>query len=86
MLMLFLNQIVGTLVKKGTAKNIVTTVELEDKFPAPVMEGQKLGQVTYSLDNKIVGTTNLVAEKTIDRLTLPNMVSFIFQDWINLLR
>jgi len=76
----------GILVKKGTSKNIVITIELADSFLAPVTEGQILGTVTYSLNNKILESVNLIAQKTIKKLTLPNMAARIFQEWINLLR
>jgi len=76
----------GMLIKKGASSNITTTIELADKFPAPLAEFQVIGKITYSLDGKEIGTANLISQKTVKKLTLPNMASRIFQDWANLLR
>lgn len=44
----------GALIPKGQSSNIVTTINLQDKFQAPIEEGQLLGNVTYSLGDKIL--------------------------------
>ena len=42
----------GTLIPKGQASNITTTINLPNKIQAPIEENQILGNVTYSLGDK----------------------------------
>lgn len=44
----------GTLIPKGQSSNITTTINLPDKFMAPIEEGQILGSVTYSFGDEIL--------------------------------
>jgi len=76
----------GTLIKKGNDKNVSTNIELNDKVPAPVTKDQVLGKITYLIDNKIVGTSNLVADSDVKKLTIPNMLARIFENWFMMLR
>ncbi len=76
----------GTLIKKGETKNLVQEVHLDDKVSAPVTKGQKLGEVVYLLDNNQVGSSNIIAEQDINRLTLLNMASVLYKSWYQLLR
>lgn len=76
----------GALIPKGQSANIVTTVNLENKFHAPIEEGQVLGNVTYSINNETLGTVNLVAAKSVPKLNLGNMLANVLDNWLNLLR
>lgn len=42
----------GTLIPKGQSSNITTTINLPDKFQAPIKEGQVLGNVTFSFGDE----------------------------------
>lgn len=42
----------GTLIPKGQSSNITTTINLQEKFQAPIEEGQILGNVTYSFGDE----------------------------------
>ena len=42
----------GTLIPKGQSSNITTTINLADKFQAPIEKGQILGDVTYSFGDE----------------------------------
>lgn len=53
----------GALIKKGESKNIVTNVNLNENLSAPITSGQKLGEVTYSINDNIISKVNLVARK-----------------------
>ncbi len=76
----------GALIPKGQSANIVTSINLKDKFQAPIKEGQVLGNVTYSIDNETLGTIDLIAAKSIPKLNIGNMLANVLDNWINLLR
>lgn len=76
----------GTLVKKGEEKNLVQHVNLKDSVQAPIKRGQVLGEVTYSLNDEIIGRSNIVAEKDVNQISLWSMVGSLFQSWYQLIR
>ena len=76
----------GSLVKKGQEKNIVQKIEMQEKISAPLQKGQKIGEATYELDGKIVGTVNIVAEKEIQKMNLFTKTLNILNKWFNLVR
>ena len=76
----------GALVKKGEAKNVASKIDLDKKISAPIKKGQKLGEVTYSLNDKVIATTDLVAKQEVRKLNLINMFTYAFGKWFNLLR
>lgn len=76
----------GLLVSKGNIKNIESNMFLESKISAPVKEGQKIGEINYSLDGNIIGSVDVVANQNVRKLNVGNMVASIVERWINLLR
>ena len=44
----------GALIPKGQMSNIETSINLKDKYLAPIEEGQVLGNVSFLIDNEIL--------------------------------
>ena len=65
----------GMLIRKGTEKNIVSQVEIADDVKAPVIEGQKLGEITLSLDGNIISKTDIIAQNAVDRMQIKDVFS-----------
>ncbi|MDO5556321.1 MAG: D-alanyl-D-alanine carboxypeptidase family protein [Clostridia bacterium] len=76
----------GCLIKKGTANNIISNVQLNNQVSAPISKGQKLGEVTYSIDDKIISKVNIVAKEEVKKLNFVNMSARIIESWFTLLR
>ena len=76
----------GYLIPKGKSKNISTNILLPDTIPAPIVKGQKIGEVTYSLDGEIISTINIVAKEDVKKLNLVNMSASIIENWFTLFR
>ena len=76
----------GTLLKKGQEKDISQSITLDENLSAPIYKGQKIGEVIYSLDGKIVGTCNIVADRNIFKDTFGNVLLNIYKKWFCLLR
>jgi len=77
---------VGVLIEKGQEKNIVQNITIEDTIISPVEKGQKMGEVTYNLNDEQLAKVNLVSEISIDRINILNMCKKIYLKWFNLLR
>ena len=76
----------GALVKKGEEKNLVQNVTLEETLTAPIEKGQKLGEVSYTLNGTVVGSSSIVAQESISKISLWNMTTYLYRIWYRLLR
>lgn len=76
----------GVLLEKGKDKQVEQTITLDDNIKAPITAGQKVGEVTYSLDGKLLTTVNLVAKENVEKINLFTMTKEIVYKWIDLLR
>jgi D-alanyl-D-alanine carboxypeptidase (penicillin-binding protein 5/6) len=76
----------GTLIKKGEDKNIEEIINIDSNISAPIYKGQKLGEITYTLNGNIISTVNLVAENDVKKLSISNMFDKLFLAWFKLLR
>lgn len=81
-----LNGNCGVLLKKGSENNVVQNVNLPQKISAPVEKGQKIGQVTYTLDGKLLQTVDIISDKEIKKESLMNVASYVYEKWFCLLR
>lgn len=76
----------GTLIEKGKDKNIEQNLILDDTVSAPVAAGQKLGQVSFSLDGQTLSTVDIVAKNDVEKMNLFIMSKKVIYSWIDLLR
>ncbi len=76
----------GTLIEKGKDKNIEQNLILDDSISAPISSGQKLGEISFTLDGKLLSTVDIVAKNNVDRLNLFTMLKKVIYSWIDLLR
>ncbi len=77
-----LSQDAGTILKKGEEGNIVQNITLPDTISAPVNEGDKLGEISYSLNNEILSTVDIVAKNSVEKIDFFNMTKQIFNSWL----
>ncbi len=77
---------VGALIKKGNSKNITSNIILSNNISAPITKGQKLGEVTYLINEEIIATVNLIAKENVKKLNLINMCTKTIENWFTLLR
>ena len=81
-----LSQNCGILLKKGKENSVVQNIQIEQKLSAPIAKGQKIGSVTYYIDNNILQSVDIISEKEIKKETLMNVASYIYEKWFCLLR
>lgn len=74
------------LMSNGNSKDITQEIKLDDTFTAPIIEGQKLGEVEFSINGNVVSTVNLVANKSSDKLSFGSIIKFVMNKWFNMLR
>ena len=77
---------VGILLKKGEDKDIEQTVNIEENLSAPIAQGQKVGEVVYTLNGEEVGRTNVIAETGVEKKTFFSIASYVYRNWFSMLR
>ena len=76
----------GVLLKKGNNSEISQNITLDDTFSAPIIKGQKLGEVTYSINGEILDSVNLIASKNVAKLSFSAVLRMIYGNWFTLFR
>ena len=74
------------LIKKGEESGITYEISLTDSIQAPISQNQSLGTITYSLNGSTLATIDLVAENSVDKISLLNMTQHVLYKWFTLLR
>lgn len=81
-----LNNDYGTLIEKGKDQNIEQNVSLPDSISAPIVAGQKLGEISFSSNGETLGTVDIVAKDSIEKNNLFTITKQIYYSWVGLLR
>ena len=76
----------GTVIKKGNSDGIKNEIIINEDIVAPISKGDVLGKVNFYLNDELIGTSNLIAEKEIKKMNSLNMFEYISNLWTNLLR
>lgn len=76
----------GVVLKKGNTAEVQQSISLDDIIPAPIIKGQKLGEISYTLNGDTLATINLVAEKNIDKISFPAVLKSVYSSWFTLFR
>lgn len=83
---LILENDASILLKKGVDSNIEQNLTINDNISAPVKKGDCLGKVTYTLNNEQLLEVNLLAESDIEKNTVWNLTTSLYEKWFNMLR
>ena len=76
----------GCLLEKGSNKNIEQIINIPDNVFAPIQKGQKIGDISYTLNNETLCSVSLIADEDIKKINLSSMFEKIFFNWFRLLR
>jgi D-alanyl-D-alanine carboxypeptidase (penicillin-binding protein 5/6) len=80
------NASASILIKKGLENSVIQNISVDSSIEAPISAGQKIGTATYSLNDEIIATIDIVAEKEIKKSSFLNLCSGLYKKWFNLLR
>ncbi len=76
----------GALIEKGKEDKIEQNINLPDAVSAKINVGDKLGEMTFTLDGEVIGKVNLVAKNDVDELNFFTMSKRVIYSWVDLLR
>ncbi len=73
-------------IKKSKSNSVSQNIEFAQDLEAPIEQGDIIGSVKYMLNNNIIKSIDIVAETSVKKLTLLNMISNVIEKWFKLLR
>lgn len=76
----------GTLIQKGKDKSIEQNLTIDDSIVAPIKAGQKVGEISFSLEGEILSTIDIIAKNDVNKINLFTMAKNVYYSWIDLLR
>ena len=59
----------GALIEKGKESSIEENITLEESVSAPIEKGQKLGEISFSINGETLASVNIVAKENVDKIT-----------------
>ena len=71
----------GALIKKGESKNVEQTINIPNKISAPINKGDVIGNIVYTVDGNEISKVNIIANETVEKNDLINMINYIFTKW-----
>lgn len=74
------------LIKKGEESGITYEINLNESIQAPVTQGQLLGTIKYSLNGSQLGSVNLIAESSCEKINLLVMTKDVLFKWFTFFR
>lgn len=83
---LVLENNVGKTIKKGTSNEISQEISINENISAPITEGDILGNILYTFSDKSTLKSNLIANKSIEKITLWTLTANLYKMWFNLFR
>ncbi len=72
---------VSFLLKKDSAKEWETRMEILPSLDAPVKAGEKVGEMIYLIDGKEVGRTALLTAESIEKADIGTMLERLLRQW-----
>lgn len=74
------------LISKGQESKITQKINIPDSLSAPISKGDKIGEISYYMDNELLATVDVVSDRDIRKNGFINMSTFLIKKWFGLLR
>ena len=74
----------SVLVAKGSDSEIIVKLDLPKKIDAPVEKDKKIGEITYSINDKVVQKADIRCKKTVEECSFGNSFRYLLSQLISL--
>lgn len=74
---------VKVLLPRGQKTKIVRQVNLSEEITAPLMSGQKIGEIIYKIDEKEISRVDIVADRDVEKINFGNLFIRMFKSWFS---
>lgn len=68
----------NTLVKKGDEANVQKEIILPPSIIAPVLQGDKLGEIIAKIDGKEIGRVDIISKESVEKASIINILGKMF--------
>ena len=76
----------GTLLEKGKKSSVEQVINIPESISAPIEKGQKIGEISYTLNGENLGTVNIISDENIFKIGLSRTLEKLFFSWFRVLR
>lgn len=73
---------VSILVPKGSAGKVTTEVNMPESVSAPIGEGEKIGNIVFSLNGEAIGEAEILSSSSAERITFAELLFIMLQRFI----
>ena len=81
-----LNNDIGAVIKKAKDINIAQNIEIFNNISAPIAKGQKIGELTFTLDGNEIAKVDLVTNVEVPKYSFFTMTKKVLKNWFTILR
>ena len=74
------------IIQKWQESKITQEINIPDTVSAPIYKGEKIGNINYYIDGKLLGSADIISDRDISKDGFLNISAFIIKRWFNLLR
>ena len=77
----------GYIMKKSNQEaDINTVIDLYNNISAPIKINDKIGEISFRVNDEIIGTIDLISKENIERTNIGSIMKKVYMDWYTLLR
>lgn len=76
----------GIVIKKSKNNEISQNIEIFKNISAPITKGQKIGEITFSIEGKELSKVDLVALDDVSKYSFSSMTMKVYNNWFTMLR
>ena len=76
----------GFVLEKSKNMDIEQNMQIERNLSAPISKGQKIGELSFSLNGEVLSTVDVVAKEDVEKINLFTMSKKVVYSWVDLLR
>ncbi len=73
---------ISILVPKGSTGKVSAEIVLPEGVDAPVMQGEPVGKVTFSMNGEVIGETNILSSASAERITFAELLFIMLKNFI----
>lgn len=76
----------SVVIKKGLEKSVTQKISLDENLEAPIVKGQEIGIATYTLNDEVIATVDLIANSDVKKSGFINVTKDVYSEWFNMMR
>ena len=69
---------------KSSASNISVKINIPQRLTAPLKAGDVVGEVIYSSGKDVIGKSDIIVEKNVDKMSFGSMIMEFFEKFASI--